>query len=38
VDVPDLGALTATMATQEAAGAMEHDGVLADTVVFLVET
>jgi hypothetical protein len=38
VDVPDLDALTAAMATQEAADAMEHDGVLADTVVFLVET
>jgi hypothetical protein len=37
MDVPDLDALTAAMATQEAAGAMEHDGVLADTVVFLVE-
>jgi hypothetical protein len=38
VDVPDLDALTAAMATQEAADAMEHDGVLADTVVFVVET
>jgi hypothetical protein len=38
VDVPDIDALTAAMATQEAADAMEHDGVLADTVVFLVET
>ncbi len=38
VDVPDLDALMAAMATQEAADAMEHDGVLADTVVFLVET
>jgi hypothetical protein len=37
MDVPDLDALTAAMATQEAADAMEHDGVLADTVVFLVE-
>ena len=38
MDVPDLDALTAAMATQQVADAMEHDGVLADTVVFLVET
>ena len=38
VDVPDLDAPMAAMAAQEAADAMEHDGVLADTVVFLVET
>jgi hypothetical protein len=37
MDVPDLDALTAAMATEEAADAMERDGVLADTVVFLVE-
>ncbi len=38
MDVSDLDALTAAMATQEVAEAMEHDGVLADTVVFLAET
>ena len=38
MDVSDLDALTAAMATQQVADAMEHDGVLADTVVFLVET
>lgn len=38
MDVSDLDALTAAMATQEVADAMEHDGVLADTAVFLVET
>ena len=38
MDVSDLDALTTAMATQQVADAMEHDGVLADTVVFLVET
>ena len=38
MDVPDLDALTAAMATQQVANAREYDGVLADTVVFLVET
>jgi len=38
MDVSDLDALTAAMATQQVADAREYDGVLADTVVFLVET
>lgn len=38
MDVPGLDAVTAAMATQRAADAMEHDGVLADSVAFLVET
>lgn len=37
MDVPDLDALTAAMQTEAAAEAMEHDGVLADTLVILVE-
>lgn len=37
MDVPDLDALVAMMQTQEAADAMETDGVLPETVVFLVE-
>jgi len=37
MDVPDLDALEAAMKGPEAAAAMEYDGVLADTVVFLVE-
>ena len=37
MEVSDLEALTAAMATQEVADAMEYDGVLADTVVFLAE-
>jgi hypothetical protein len=36
-DVPDLDAMIAAMGTEAAAAAMDHDGVLADTVVFLVE-
>jgi len=35
--VPDLDALEAAMKGPEAAAAMEYDGVVADTVVFLVE-
>jgi hypothetical protein len=36
-DVPDLDALMAAMQSEEAAAAMEHDGVHADSLVFLVE-
>jgi len=38
VGVCDRGALTAAVATRQVAGAMAHDGVLAGTAVFLVET
>ncbi len=38
MDVPDMDALTAAMQTAEAAEAMDYDGVLADTLVILVET
>jgi hypothetical protein len=38
MDVPDMDALTAAMQTKAAAEAMEHDGVLADTLVILVES
>ena len=38
LDVPDLDALMAAMQTPEAAAAMEHDGVHADSVVILVES
>ena len=37
-DVADLDALMAAMQTPEAAAAMEHDGVLPETVVFLIES
>ena len=37
MDVPDMDALTAAMQTAGAAEAMEYDGVLADTLVILVE-
>ena len=37
MDVPDLDALVAAMETQGAADAMEHDGVLPETLVILVE-
>jgi hypothetical protein len=37
MDVPDLDKLMAAMQTEEAAEAMEYDGVLADTLVILVE-
>jgi hypothetical protein len=36
-EVPDLAALQELMQTDEAAAAMKHDGVRADTVIFLVE-
>jgi hypothetical protein len=38
VDVPDMDAVMAAMATQEAADAMEYDGVLPETLVILVES
>jgi len=37
MDVPDMDALMAAMQTEAAASAMDHDGVLADTLVILVE-
>src|SRR5216683_7238792 len=37
MDVPDMDALMAAMQTKAAAEAMENDGVLADTLVILVE-
>jgi hypothetical protein len=37
MDVPDLDALMGAMGSPAAAEAMAHDGVLADTLVMLVE-
>jgi len=37
MEVPDMDALQAAMKTPQAAEAMANDGVLADTVVILVE-
>ena len=37
MDVPDMDALQSAMETQAAADAMEHDGVLPETLVILVE-
>jgi hypothetical protein len=37
MDIPDMDAVTAAMQTPEAAAAMEHDGVLPETLVILVE-
>ena len=37
MDVPDMDALMAGMQTEAAAEAMAYDGVLADTLVILVE-
>jgi hypothetical protein len=37
MDVADMDALAAAMASPGAAEAMEHDGVLAETLVILVE-
>ncbi len=37
MDVADMDALMAAMESEEAAEAMEHDGVLGDTLVILVE-
>ena len=38
MDVPDVDALLSVLQSPEAAAAMEHDGVHADTVVLLVES
>jgi hypothetical protein len=37
MDVPDMDALNAAMQTTAAADAMDHDGVLAESLVILVE-
>ena len=37
MDVPDMDAVMGAMQTEAAAEAMQHDGVLADTLVLLVE-
>lgn len=37
MDVPDLDAFTAAMQSDGAAAAMAHDGVLAETLVILLE-
>jgi hypothetical protein len=37
MDIPDMDAVMAAMGTAEAAAAMEHDGVLPETLVLLVE-
>jgi hypothetical protein len=37
MDVPDLNAVLASLDSQEAADAMEHDGVIPETIVLLVE-
>jgi hypothetical protein len=37
MDVADMDAIQAAMGTQAAADAMEHDGVLPETLVILVE-
>ncbi len=38
MDVPDLDAFRAAMQTQAAADAMDHDGVLPETLVILLES
>jgi hypothetical protein len=38
MDVPDMDAVMAAMQTPAAAAAMEHDGVLPETLVILVES
>jgi hypothetical protein len=38
MDVPDVDALVAALQSEEAAAAMQHDGVHPDTVVVLVES
>jgi hypothetical protein len=38
MDIPDLDAMLAALQTTAAADAMSDDGVLADTLVLLVET
>ena len=37
MDIPDMDAVMAAMQTPKAAAAMEHDGVLPETLVILVE-
>lgn len=37
MDIPDMDAVMSYMQTQDAADAMGHDGVLPETLVFLVE-
>jgi hypothetical protein len=37
MDIPDMDAVMAAMQSEAAAEAMEHDGVLADSLVILVE-
>jgi hypothetical protein len=37
LDVPDMDTLMAALETEEAAAAMEHDGVQPETLVMLVE-
>jgi hypothetical protein len=37
MDVPDMDAVMAALQTDAGAAAMDHDGVLADTLVLLVE-
>jgi hypothetical protein len=37
MDVPDMGALMSAMKTKATADAMEHDGVLPESLVILVE-
>jgi hypothetical protein len=37
MDVPDMDAVMAAIATEAAAEAMEHDGVLPETLVILIE-
>ena len=37
MDVPDMDAVLAAMETEAAAQAIDHDGVLAETLVMLVE-
>ena len=38
LDIPDMDAVMAAMQTPEAASAMEHDGVVPETLVILVES
>ena len=38
LDIPDMDAVMAAMQTPEAAAAMEHDGVLPETLVILIES
>jgi hypothetical protein len=38
LDIPDMDAVMAAMQTPEAAAAMEHDGVVPETLVILVES